>query len=506
MYYYEVESYWDPVKKQSRQRRRYLGKKDPATGAAVTPRKGFTPRAVRDYGHVYLLRALAERAGLVAVLEAEFGAEEAELLLALGCHQVAEGRPLYLFGGWQEGNHLPLTEAYPSQRLSRYVAALGQRDRERERFFGRWIERLGTPEAVVFDITSLSSWARLVDLVEWGYNRDGEALPQVNLGLVFAQPVNLPIAYRVWPGSVADVATLGTTAEFLQAYGLRELAFVLDRGFYSAANVGRMAAAAIRFLLPVPFTAKWARTLVGRHRRALTSPARGFCFQKQTLGHVPAPVSVAETPLRAHLYFDRQRQAGEEAQLIRRLVQLETQAAEPRFKSRPALVRFVNRQWPGASRLFTLSVRDGRAVLERKPKAIARLVNRLGYTVMLTNRAELDRDEVLRLYRRRDDVERLFDVLKNEIREDRLRAHSRAAVEGRLFVCFLSLILYAALDNAMKAAGLYQNLTIAEVLAELKKLRVVEMTSGKTYLTEITKKQRTLFEKLNIPIPVSPRY
>jgi len=32
------------------------------------------------------------------------------------------------------------------------------------------------------------------------------------------------------------------------------------------------------------------------------------------------------------------------------------------------------------------------------------------------------------------------------------------------------------------------------------------MTSGKTYLTEITKKQRTLFEKLNIPIPVSPRY
>lgn len=79
------------------------------------------------------------------------------------------------------------------------MAALGRRDRERERFFGRWIERLGRPEAVVFDITSLSSWARLVDLVEWGYNRDGEALPQVNLGLVFAQPVNLPIAYRVWP-------------------------------------------------------------------------------------------------------------------------------------------------------------------------------------------------------------------------------------------------------------------------------------------------------------------
>jgi hypothetical protein len=55
-YLYEVESFWDPEKKQSRQRRKYLGKKDPESGKPVRPRSQNMPRLCKDYGHVYLLR------------------------------------------------------------------------------------------------------------------------------------------------------------------------------------------------------------------------------------------------------------------------------------------------------------------------------------------------------------------------------------------------------------------------------------------------------------------
>jgi hypothetical protein len=34
IYLYDVESYWDKEKKQSRQKRTYVGKKDPKTGEA----------------------------------------------------------------------------------------------------------------------------------------------------------------------------------------------------------------------------------------------------------------------------------------------------------------------------------------------------------------------------------------------------------------------------------------------------------------------------------------
>ncbi|MBP7868072.1 MAG: IS1634 family transposase [Acidobacteria bacterium] len=500
IYLYEVESYWNPEKKQPRQRRKYLGKEDPQTGEAIAPRKGFRPRAARNYGNAYLLRQVAESSGLRSVLAETFGAD-AELLLQLACFQVSESRPLYLFRSWQEGNQTPLTEEYSSQRLSRFVTRLGGMDRERETFFGRWIARQGAPRAVVFDITSLSSYAKLVDLVEWGYNRDGEGLPQVNLGMAFGQPANLPLAYRVWPGSVADVSTLATTTTFLREYGLRELSYVLDRGFYSLANVVRMAAEGVRFVVPVPFSSKWAMALVAKNRKGLTSAVNGFCFQKQSLSHVKAQVEVGGKTVWAHMYFDRKRQAEEEANFIRRLVEIETQVATHRFKGRKAASIYLNRLWKGANRLFSVSLQDGRVELRRKPKALSRLVNRMGYTLMLSNEETLGRDEVLLVYRRRDAVEKLFDIMKNELRENRLRVHSRTAVEGRLFLCYLAMILYSSLDNAMREQQLYKHYTVAEVLAELKTLRSVEMTSGKSYLTEMTKRQRTLLEKLKVPPP-----
>ncbi len=500
VYLYEVESYWDPEKKQPRQRRKYLGKEDPQTGEAIAPRQGFRPRTARNFGNTYLLRQVAESCGLRAVLAGVFG-EDAELLLQLAFYQVSEGRPLYLFRSWQEGNHTPLREEYSSQRLSRFATRLGGMDREREDFFRQWIERQGAPRAVVFDITSLSSYAKLVDLVEWGYNRDGEGLPQVNLGMAFGQPANLPLAYRVWPGSVADVATLATTTTFLQEHGLRDLSYVLDRGFYSTANVARMAADGVRFVVPVPFTSKWATALLARNRKGLTSAVNGFCFQRQALSHVKVAVEVGGQPLWAHIYFDRKRQADEEASFIRRLVEIEAQVAAHRFKSCKAASVYLNRLWRGANRLFSVSLREGRVELRRKPKALSRLVNRMGYTLMLSNEETLGRDEVLLVYRRRDAVEKLFDIMKNELQENRLRAHSRTAVEGRLFLCYLALILYSSLDNAMREQALYKQFTVAEVLAELKTLRFVEMTSGKTFLTEMTKRQRTLLENLQVPPP-----
>jgi len=72
VYVYEVESYWDRGKKQPRQKRKYIGKKDPITGEISTPRKGFTPRMARDYGHIYLLVHMANRIGLPEVLKESF--------------------------------------------------------------------------------------------------------------------------------------------------------------------------------------------------------------------------------------------------------------------------------------------------------------------------------------------------------------------------------------------------------------------------------------------------
>ncbi len=75
-------------------------------------------------------------------------------------------------------------------------------------------------------------------------------------------------------------------------------------------------------------------------------------------------------------------------------------------------------------------------------------------------------------------------------------------VGGRIFLTFLSLILYPEVHRVMKEEGFYRSYTISGVFNELKKLRVVRLRNGKGYLTEVTRRQRTLFEKFNIPIPI----
>jgi len=99
-------------------------------------------------------------------------------------------------------------------------------------------------------------------------------------------------------------------------------------------------------------------------------------------------------------------------------------------------------------------------------------------------------------------IEKAFEIMKNEIEDGRLRVKGTDALEGRLFVMFIALILYTALSNRMKEKEMYKKYTRSEVLYELKKIKVVVMLNGKRNLTEVTKKQRAIYEKLEVfPFP-----
>lgn len=130
----------------------------------------------------------------------------------------------------------------------------------------------------------------------------------------------------------------------------------------------------------------------------------------------------------------------------------------------------------GSSKFFKISLRI--------EDSLNRVIYRLGKNILITNDFSLGKEETLWLYRRKDLVESLFDGLKNELRDKRLRVHTLQAVEGRLFLSFLSLILHAALTKIMRVKQLFKNYTITELLYELGKIKIVEMENGRTYLTE----------------------
>ena len=137
----------------------------------------------------------------------------------------------------------------------------------------------------------------------------------------------------------------------------------------------------------------------------------------------------------------------------------------------------------------------------RKESEIVKTTNGMDKMIIITNLENMDKESVLFLFKRRNKVERLFDIFKNEIGENRIRNHSNETMKGKLFLLFITLILYAALDRIMIYKGLYREQSLSNIIYELKKLKVVETKNGKKFLTETSKTQKTIYKEFGVPNP-----
>ena len=123
-----------------------------------------------------------------------------------------------------------------------------------------------------------------------------------------------------------------------------------------------------------------------------------------------------------------------------------------------------------------------------------------GYFVIISKKEELDKVEILEYYRNKDIIEKMFDVLKNEENNYRLRVHSNETLHGRMFVKFISLILYMKITDVMKSEKLFDKMTIAELLLELKKIKKIYLNDEISMTTEISKKQKEILNSFKIQL------
>lgn len=496
IYLYEAESYWDKEKKQARQRRRYLGVKDPKTGAPKTPRKGVTPKAVANFGEIWLMRKLAERTGLTEVLEKAFD-DDGKKLFDLACYDALEEKGFHLYREWAESAWGVNGDLRTSQDISRLFANLDERSTKH--FQNLWLRKHGKRKAVAFDITSISSYSDGMSDVEWGHNRDGEALPQINLGLAVNCESGIPVSYRTYPGSIPDVSVLKRlVAEFSTQCVLSEM--ILDRGFHSAANLRDLREAGVDVLVSVPFNAKHAKEAL--KTRKLSSSANAFVFNKRTLFHTSKKVMVADGKYDIHLFYDEERKAREVARFFNKVSLMEKTFDGALFDDSSELKIEMERFESGMSKYFKLSVAKGVASIERDVKKMDERVSRMGKMLLLSAKLGRTAEDVLASYYRRDLTEKFFDTLKNKMGNDRLRTSSDKTARSRVFVAMLGLIIHSALHAVWSKSNLKDRYSMTKVLAIMKPLKAVEQSNGKRILTEISKKQREIMKEFNLTPPV----
>ena len=435
-------SFWNKEKKQSYNKQRRIGKLDPATGELI-PNK-------------------------------------------------SRGDTLSHFPEWAKTHKNPFGSMLTTQRISELLADLDEDGRQT--FLAAWLRYRSESEYLCFDITSVSSYSALNEHVKYGYNRDGEDLPQINLALLFGQKSMLPVYYRELPGNISDVRTLRNLLDTFAKLGMPKVPLVMDRGFYSTTNVDDLLAGGHKFEIGVPMHCKWLRDLVDQQRDDMQLPQNMRWAGGEMVYAVTCHHAWGEEHKRCtvHLYYNHQTVGDTISDFNSKLLtsqrELESGELVPEHEEFYQQY-FTVRETPKRGRRVTVNVE---AVKEHQNRYC-------GYYAILTNDVK-DPVLALRIYRDKDVVEKCVGSLKNQLDMKRLRTHGRFSTDGRLLVQFITVTLMSALRNKMRELKLDEKFTVRQLLADLETLSEIGFSGryGKL-LTETTKAQRAMMEGLGVP-------
>jgi len=497
-YVYEVvEEYWDKTKKQMRSKQVCIGKLDPDTGEII-PSKRFkqgpptqATATTRVIGPTRILDKIAQDIGLKATLRQSFP-KQWERILTLASFILCTGGALVHADAWCQNHEVWADESCSSQRVSEWLEELTEEGRQA--FFKFWVKRISEQDYFCYDITSVSSYSYLNEYVRYGYNRDGEPLPQINLGLVTGQRSRLPVTYRILPGAISDVSTVQVLLKSFDKLDYPKMTLIMDRGFYSQRNVNDLLERRHAFIIGVPGHLKWVREVIDRCQEAQLGP-RGYQLIDDEALYMHTELIKWANPNRRcylHVYYNAHRAADDLDELSQRLLACKEELESGQLDSRHEAdyqAYFTVKETP---------VR-GRQV-DYNDEAIREYRNRYaGFFTILTSH-KMTAKEVLEIYRDKDVVEKSFDDLKNQLDLKRLRVHSSGRMQARIFIQFIALILQSRIQKIIREetalAGRYSPKLL---LGEMESLTKIHYSGRyKDLVSEVSKKQRVILQAFSI--------
>ena len=106
-------------------------------------------------------------------------------MLSVVYYLVQKGGALSHCENWCKSHLHPSQHILTSQAISKLLAS--QTEDARQTFFKQWSRIMMEKECLCYDITSVSSYSEQNEYVKYGYNRDKEKRPQINMAMLFGQ-------------------------------------------------------------------------------------------------------------------------------------------------------------------------------------------------------------------------------------------------------------------------------------------------------------------------------
>jgi len=514
-YAYESISYWDKEKKQSRSKRKLIGRVQADGTIIPTDGRGKKKRELSKdnyqkekliirsfYGATYLLDEIGKKLGLIQDLKECFGNKYKEILSIAYYLVLEDSSPLYRFEKWSLLHVHPFNKNIPSQRSSELFASITEDNKQQ--FFKLWGKHKDKDEFWAYDTTSISSYSEQLKQIQYGHNKESDPLPQLNLAIVFGELSNLPFYYRKLSGNIPDSKTLKLLLFDINQLGFNKVKFVMDRGFYSKENINQLYENHFKFLI----AARMSLSFVQKELENIYNDFRSYEYyipEYELYAHTIKAIwtykikrpykgdSITKRKrIYLHYYYNIERAAHDEKEFDNKLISFK----EELLQNKP-----VKEHQSFYDKYFIIKKTPKRGVSVKVNTQTINIVKKYyGFFVLFSNE-KMDAKKALELYRNKDVVEKAFGNLKEKLSMRRLLVSSEQSLNGKLFVKFIALIYLSYIKRQMQVNALYKKYTTQSLLDKLDVIECFKHPNKKLCIGEILEEQKYIYKALGVDKP-----
>ncbi len=465
-----------------------------------------------EFGLPGALWLAAENSGVFALLQSLWpkprsGPSPAHYLLLAAIHRICQPGPKTEVADWYRASILSSLWGFAPERFRSQdfwdcfdsIATgeslpAGKRDELEEaqlRLLGLWKEKqLVTRRLLAYDTTNfytyIASNNERNSLAQRGHNKQGRHnLRQVGLSYVLDGDHGLSLCHHLYRGNVADAEefpqALHRIVTLLERNQIAPdtVTLVLDKGSAALANTLELEQAGVGWISALPWSQAPAEFRSSEQLTPLSSREPGVSAAAETMvvhGKEYRCVVKYSAPFAGEQLHSLTTSLSKAMQSMRRLArELATSAASFTERGlRNRIARWMSPQFVAELISYTLEQRDGRWHLQFDfdHQALERLMaQRLGRTVLLTNRFDWTAEQVITAYSGQQHIEQVFRGLKDgdwlgwgpmyHWTDQKIRVHA--------FYCMLGISLLQYVRR--QAVQAWPGLSTEELLEQLRQIQ-----------------------------------
>ena len=452
-------------------------------------------------GSYTVIKKVMEEYGLRTMLTKRFG-KETGLILDLASYLIVEEENAGQYYPDFAFSHPLFTDKmtiYSDSKISRLLSSMTKD--QCIGFLDDWNKNRDHKNRIYvsYDSTNKNCDAGDVDIVEFGKAKDDKGLPVFNLAIAMDKTNRVPLFYEEYPGSITDVSQFTFMVDKVLEYGYKKIGFILDRGYFSKANIQYIDENNYSFII----MCKGCKALVspmilekqGTFETKREAAIRSYKVYGTTMN---ARLYEDDTTDRwFHIYYNPSKQAAEREQLEQKI--------ERYHQFLDAHIGKDEKFGKTYQEYFRLHY-DKKGIFlgaEERADVIEQELQLCGYFCIITSE-KMTAAQALIQYKGRDISEKLFRSDKTFIGAKSERVQSLQSISSKIFIEFIALIIRNRIYNLLKEQMLRMEsrqkfMTVPAAIRELEKIEMVRR-NGKCYKLDhaVTKTQKIILSSFGL--------